>query len=133
MKVWNFENIFFRLNISLTILVFSLLTPATRVFGAWFPDRREILWLLPLAVITASSLIWFALSMSLPWLIKKGFFEDRRGNSRKEDEQSKIQVARIAGNVFNLFFHLVLVVLFCYCVTVFMKTNPWEALFRNVV
>lgn len=132
MKIWDFEKIVFRLNVLVTIAVFILLAPTTYVFEEWFPDKRDSLWLFPVSVTIVSCFLWFLVRLALPSLIRIGFFEDRRGRPRPKPPALKERIIRTALPSVNLSFHLFLLILSCFCLISFLRSDNLNRLFSNL-
>lgn len=132
MKLWDFEKIFFRLNVVVTFIVFLLLTPATKIIASWYPDDETVLWRFPLIVLLCSAVMWFLVSLCLPFLFKWGFFEERRDVPRESIRPLHVRLLRMGAPIMNLAIHLSILLLCCYCLVRFMQSDTLDNLFFNL-
>lgn len=132
MKLWNFEKIFFRINILVTFIVFLILTPATKIIASWYPDDESVLWRFPLIVLAVSAALWFLVSLCLPYLFKWGFFEERRDQPREPIRPFWVRMIRMASPIAMLAVHLSILLFCVYCLVVFMNSDSMDHLFYNL-
>ena len=129
----DFQKLIFRFNLVVTGAVFFLLTPAVRIYRSWFPDKKDSLWMLPVGVVLASSLMWLLTSFGMPYLIEKGWVRDRRQEIRPLEASAIQRLLRIGLPVALTTFHLLLVILFSAMLVHFLQREPFENLFTNLL
>lgn len=132
MKPPDFEGWIFRLNVIVTGFVFFLLAPTTQIFSSKFPDKKDTLWLFPLSVVSASLGLWFLMRLALPWMIRKGIFEDRRKIPRPQSRRGWERLEKIFFPVVVLALHLLLLIALCVMMVLFMRSDFWERLMVNL-
>ena len=132
MKPPDFHKILFPLNVAVTGLVFILLAPTVRIYRGWFPEKKDLLWLFPFSVLMLSSLVWFLASLSLPLLIRKGIFEDRRLAPRPAPDTLHRHFFRQFMPIAVFLIHALVLLLLSAALVDFMKTNPLERLLVNL-
>jgi|GEM_PF-2606077 len=132
MKIWDLEKWVFRLSIFATIAVFILLAPSTYVVSRWVPERRETLWLLPLGVTAVSSFFWFLVRLAIPFLIRIGFFEERRTLARPGVKIFPDRAVRIGVPIANLCLHFIILISFCFCLVRFLRSDRLGSIFSNI-
>jgi len=121
MKIFNFDKIFFRINVIAVLIVFILLAPTTHIVASWYPGKRDILWLLPLAVLIGSIVLWLLTALSMPRLIKWGIFEDRRKKPRNETVHQMRRVFRITMPMIMMAVQVGVLIGMCMCLIAFMR------------
>lgn len=132
MKLWNFEKIFFRLNVLVTFIVFLILTPATKIIASWYPDDENVLWRFPLIILAVSAALWLSVSLCLPYLFKWGIFEERRTEAREPIRPAWVRLIRMASPIAVLAVHLSILLFCVYCLVFFMNSDSMESWFFNL-
>ena len=132
MRPINFQSFFLPFNAVITGIVFFLLSPATRIYAAWFPDKKDQLWLFPLAVVLFSSVLWLLGSLSTPLLIRSGIFEDRRRDPRSGTTAARVRLFKIAVPVLSFLFHMLLLIGFCVSLIVWMRNHSAGEILNGV-
>ncbi len=105
----------------ITGAIFFLLMPTTQIYTSWFPDKKAQLWLLPAGVLLISSLLWMAASLSTPFLIRCGIFEDRRRGDRQGNAESRVRVFKSILPVISFAFHMLLLIGICISMVLWTK------------
>jgi len=113
MKPINFQSLLLPLNAIITGIIFFLLAPTTHIYTAWFPEKKDRLWLFPLAVVIFSSLLWLVGSLSTPFLIKSGVFEDRRCGPRPEETARRARLFKMVFPIVSFLFHMAVLIGLC--------------------
>lgn len=132
MKPIDFPKILFRVNVAITGIVFILLAPTFRIYAWWFPEKESSLWLFPLAVLLVSSLLWMAASLSMPWLIRKGWFEDRRSEPRPGQTALKIRLFKSSLQLAVFLFHMLLLIGMAASLVRFMRSDLFDQMLQNM-
>lgn len=134
MKPIDCEKILFPVNALLTAVIFFLINPAIHIYAGWFPDKKDSLWLVPVWILGISAVVWFFTSLSMPWMIRKGIFEDRRLNRPLQPGRPQVDVSRVAGQILNFLFHMIFLLAICFfMVSEMKKGTTGKVLFsRNI-
>jgi hypothetical protein len=125
------QQVIFRLNILITAVVFFLLTPTVRIYRSWFPDKKDSLWLLPVAVIFMSSALWILARLGIPYFIRKGWMQELRQDDRPGQPFWKRAVSFGVPTALTAF-HLLLLVFFSAVLVRFLQQEPFKNLFTNL-
>lgn len=131
MRIFDFEKIFFRVNVALVAVIFIFLTPTTQIIASWFPGKKDILWAVPAGVLTLCSALWIALKLALPSLIRRGIFEDRRG-AQREEAFTPERFRRLFLPVLIFFIQGMLLILMTMCLISFLRGEVFFRLFTNL-
>lgn len=126
------EKMLFRLNVFVVAAVFTLTAPSTRIFASWYPDRPDLLWFFPLAVLGLSIAIWIAARLSIPLLIRLAIFPDRREAPRKRDMPGFERFWRMFFPAAGLAGQMLILIFLCLCMIAFMRTETLEHLLKNL-
>ena len=132
MKIFNFQKIMFRINVVVITIVFVLLLPTTRIIAAWYPGQTDLLWFFPVAVLVITTLLWFMTSLSIPFLIKKGIFEERRKTPRPELRWTFRRFWRITLPVITLVIQMLLLIFLCMSLIAFMRSETLPSFLERI-
>ena len=132
MKPLNFQSFFLPLNTVITGIVFFLLSPTTRIYAAWFPDKKDQLWFFPIGVVLASAILWLLGSLSTPFLVQSHFFEDRRRDSRPENTAARVRYFKVAIPVASFVFHMFLLIGICVSMIVWRRGHSASEVLEGV-
>ena len=132
MKPINFQSLFLPLNAAITGIVFFLLFPTTRIYASWFPDKKNELWLLPASIVLVSSALWLLGSLSTPFLIRTGIFEERRRGPRPDETARRVRVFKASMPVLSFFFHMILLIALCMSVISAARARSEDKSFKGV-
>lgn len=132
MKPFDYQKILFWVNILVTALVFVLLAPTVHIYSWWFPEKRDTLWLLPVGVMTLSLFLWIAASLSMPYLIQKGWLEDRRRLPRPGETARRVKLYKTLMPVVIFLFHSLLILGLAVSIVTFMRGDSLERLLTEV-
>ncbi len=135
MKPLNLEKILFPVNAIVTAVVFFLLAPTTRIYARWFPEKKDSMWWIPVWVLGISVVLWVATSLAMPYLIRKGVFEDRRKAARGDGPQPPVRLSKVFGAVSVFVFHMIILIALSLSLIVEMRKGGSERLFpgHNIV
>ena len=125
MKPLNFQSFLLPLNGVITGIVFFLLFPTTHIYASWFPEKKNQLWLFSLGIALGSAFLWLLGSLSTPFLIKSGIFEDRRRQPRSEETAARVRYFKMALPIASFLFHMFLLI--GLCVTMIVWTRGHSA------
>jgi len=132
MKFPDFQKILFRANVAVTGVVFVLLVPTVRVYERWFPEKKDGLFLFPLAVIVSSCLLWLASRLYLPHLIRSGRLSDRRIPPRPPDQSRPVRLLKMIFPITIFAFHMLVLLACTYALVRFMQGDTFEQMLVNL-
>ncbi len=131
MRHLDLQKFVFRINLVITAIVFFLLTPTVRVYQSWFPDKKDSLWVIPVAVVLVSSSLWLLSRLAIPYFIRKGWMKELRQEVRPQDPLLD-RFLRFSPSAALTSFHLLLLILCSASVVRFLQHEPFKNLFINL-
>jgi len=123
MKIFDPERWIFTLTSLAIAAVFILLTPSTSIIARWFPGKTDWLWIYPGLLFVLSLILWLIYRLSLPRLIEKGIFEDRRKNRQLPELSSSERTWRWLRPMLRLFIQVFLIAALCSTVLTWMRSG----------
>lgn len=131
MRHLDLQKIIFRFNIIITASVFFLLAPTVRIYRSWFPDKEDSLWIIPVAVVFVSSLLWLLSRLAIPYFIRRGWMKELRRESRPGVPLID-RFLSFGPSAALTAFHLLLLILFSASLVRFLQHEPFKNLFTNL-
>ena len=127
------ELILFRLNVLSVVIVAILLAPSSQIIASWYPaSHKEILWWIPVGTVGTCSVLWLIYKLSLPSLIHRGLFPDRRQQSRQEEYKRAYRIFRLIWPVLLLIIQTGMILLMAMSLFGFMDGHWLEGIFKNI-
>lgn len=117
----------FRFNIITVAVTFILLAPASRIVASWYPDNPQLLWKVPLIVLSVCAVLWTLMRLSLPYFIRKGVFADRRLDRQPRAVSLTRRIWYFLLPLITLITQSLFVYLLAWCLIAFMRG---EVIFR---
>ena len=132
MKIIDPERYIFTLTSFAIAAVFILLTPSTRIIAHWFPGKTDWLWVYPGTLFALSFILWFVYRLSLPGLIEKGFYDDRRKNRPPSQLSFEERTWRWLRPMLRLLAQVFLIAALCSATLTFFRNQKNRDLLENI-
>lgn len=132
MKIIDPERWIFNLTSLAIAAVFILLMPSTQVIARWFPGKTDWLWFYPGVMFALSFVFWLLYRLSIPALIQKGFFEERRRNREPLQQSFTDRAWRWLRPMLRLMAQVFLVAALCCSVLTLMRSQKNRALLESI-
>jgi len=132
MKIIDPERWIFNLTSLAIAAVFVLLTPSTAIIAHWFPGKTDWLWLYPGLLFTFSFLLWLLYRLSLPALIERGVFEDRRKDREVMELSAPEKLWRWVRPMLRLFTQVFLIAALCSSALTFMRSGKNREILERI-
>ena len=126
MKPPNFERVIFTLNLIAIAIVAVLVAPTTQIFAWWYPERENILWLVPAIVLGTCCILWLIMRMSIPLLIRWGVYEDQRKQIRTKEDPKPLRLIKMIVPMVTLTIEMLLLMFMIMCVMAFLRSETIE-------
>ncbi len=112
--------------------VFLMIHPSVSIVAHWFPGKTNHLWCYPAELFTFGLLTWILYRLSLPALIARGIFEDRRLGVRQVPVGKFQKRWRWWLPVLRLTFQTFFLAAFCAGVLAWMQSGIFRTWLLNV-
>ena len=132
MKIFDPEKWIFYLTALAMATVFVFLTPTTQIIAFWFPGKTDWLWFYPSFFFAAAFSLWTAYRLSLPYLVRRGIFEDRRCPSGRAVLRGPGRWLRWMQPALRLLFQTLLLAGVCSWAVAFMRSGWFQKLLGQI-